>query len=100
MEALIEPPVGAGLVFQYPIQLGIVRKARQSPAEFELLLIPLQLLLRPVDLLAQILLELRPEFVLRKMTLFTCELYESSTLLEGIDTHFQVAFYLGPNGFT
>ena len=75
MEALIKSPVGAGLVFQYPIQLGIVRKARQSPAAFELLLISLQRLFRPVDLLAQILLELSPEIVLRQLTLFVGEIY-------------------------
>ena len=75
MKALIEPPVGAGLVFQYPIQLGIIRQARQSPAAFELLIIWLQLLFHPVDLRAQILLELSPEIVLRQLTLFVGEIY-------------------------
>ena len=65
MEALIKSPVGAGLVFQYPIKLGIVRKTRQSPAAFELVVICLQKLFSPVNLLAQILLELSPKAVLQ-----------------------------------
>ena len=75
MEALIYLSVGAGLVFQYPIQLGVVRKTRQSPAAFELVVICFQQLFSPVNLLVQIFLELSPEIVLRQLTLFVGEIY-------------------------